>query len=109
MTVGNPPQLRRHPEPASATWDKVRYRKFFAVSTTSRLEYLSNSINQDLGLIELDPVTAVWNNDDLAVQGKARYRLLLHHLGCAGIAGRQDEQRCVTVIAARSNLGCTLG
>src|SRR5216684_7335241 len=78
-------------------------------STTNRLEYLSNSINHELGLIELDPVTAVWNNDDLAVQGKARYRLLLHHLGCARIAGRQDEQRCVTVIAARSNLGCTLG
>jgi hypothetical protein len=38
------------------------------VSTTSRLEYLSNSINHELGLIELDPVTAVWNNDDLAVQ-----------------------------------------
>lgn len=35
-------------------------------STTNRLEYLSNSIDHDLGLIELDPVTAVWNNDDLA-------------------------------------------
>ncbi len=45
-------------------------------STTNRLEYLSNSINHDLGLIELDPVTAVWNNDDLAVRGKARHRLL---------------------------------
>src|SRR6266567_5069833 len=108
MTVGNPPQLRRHPEPASATWDKVRYRKFFAVSTTSRLEYLSNSINHDLGLIELDPVTAVWNNDDLAVRGKARHRLLLHRLGCGGIASRQNDQRHVTVSAARSNLGGTL-
>src|SRR6266852_501470 len=47
-------------------------------STTNRLEYLSNSIDHDLGLIELDPVTAVWNNDDLAVRGKARHRLLLH-------------------------------
>ena len=27
-------------------------------STTNRLEYLSNSIKHDLGLIELDPVTA---------------------------------------------------
>src|SRR5713101_2258120 len=74
-------------------------------STTNRLEYLSNSIDHDLGLIELDPVTAVWNNDDLAVRGKARHRLLLHRLGCGGIASRQNDQRHVTVSAARSNLG----
>lgn len=43
------------------------------LSTTNRLEYLSNSINHELGLIELDPVTAVWNNDDLAVRGKTRH------------------------------------
>src|SRR2546426_11815103 len=78
-------------------------------STTNRLEYLSNSINHDLGLIELDPVTAVWNNDDLAVRGKARHRLLLHHLGCGRIASRQNDQRCGTVIAGRSNLGRTFG
>ena len=77
-------------------------------STTNRLEYLSNSINHDLGLIELDPVTAVWNNDDLAVRGKAHHRLLLHRLGCGGIASRQNDQRHVTVSAARSNLGGTL-
>ncbi len=73
------------------------------------LEYLSNSINHDLGLIELDPVTAVWNNDDLAVRGKARHRrLLLHRLGYGGIASRQNDQRHVTVSTARSNLGGTL-
>ncbi len=77
-------------------------------STTNRLEYLSNSINHDLGLIELDPVTAVWSNDNLAVRGKARHRLLLHRLGCGGIASRQNDQRHVTVSAARSNLGGTL-
>ena len=77
-------------------------------ATTNRLEYLSNSINHDLGLIELDPMTAVWNNDDLAVRGKARHRLLLHRLGCGGIASRQNDQRHVTVSAARSNPGGTL-
>ena len=78
-------------------------------STTNRLKYLSNSINYDLGLIELDPVTAVWNNDDLAVQGKARHRVLLQRLGCGGVTSRQNNQRNVTVNAARSNLGDTKG
>jgi hypothetical protein len=86
----------------------VPYLPCVEQSTTNRLEYLSNSINHDLGLIELDPVTAVWNNDDLAVRGKARHRLLLHRLGCGGIASRQNDQRHVTVSAARSNLGGTL-
>src|SRR4029453_11399675 len=63
------------------------------VSPTSRLEYLSDSINQELGLIELKPVTAVWNNDDLAVRGKAGHLLLLRHRGCGGIAGRKEERR----------------
>jgi RNA recognition motif-containing protein len=46
----------------------------------NRLEYLSNSINHDLGLIELDPVTAVWNNDDLAVRGNIVKNLFVGNL-----------------------------
>jgi RNA recognition motif-containing protein len=49
-------------------------------STMNRLEYLSNSINHDLGLIELDPVTAVWNNDDLAVRGNIVKNLFVGNL-----------------------------
>jgi len=83
--------------------------KFFACINDEPTGYLSNSINHEPGLIELDPVTAIWNNDDLALRGKARHLLLLHRLGCGGIASRQNDQWYVTVIAGRSNLGRTFG
>jgi hypothetical protein len=41
----------------------------------------------------LDPVTAVWNNENLAVRGKARHCLLLHRLGCGGRYGRARRPR----------------